>query len=82
VEPPDGQHLRLERRHPRVRCTPLLCASVPCVISRDFEMPLFTQTRQGLEKKVMSEEYENLLLWGLCVDLAGPEGATVAGQGA
>jgi hypothetical protein len=28
-------------------------------------MPLFTQTRQGLEKKVMSEEYENLLLWGL-----------------
>jgi hypothetical protein len=27
--------------------------------------PLFTQTRQGLEKNMMSEEYDNLLLWGL-----------------
>ncbi len=27
--------------------------------------PLFTQTRQGLEKKMMSEEYDNLLLWRL-----------------
>jgi hypothetical protein len=27
--------------------------------------PLFTQTRQGFEKKMMSEEYDNLLLWGL-----------------
>jgi hypothetical protein len=28
--------------------------------------PLFTQTRQGLEKKMMSGEYDNLcLLWGL-----------------
>jgi hypothetical protein len=30
-------------------------------------LPLFTQTqtRQGLEKKMMSEEHDNLLLWGL-----------------
>ena len=27
--------------------------------------PLFTQTRQGLEKKMTSGEYDNLLLWGL-----------------
>jgi hypothetical protein len=27
--------------------------------------PLFTQTRQSLEKKMMREEYDNLLLWGL-----------------
>jgi hypothetical protein len=28
-------------------------------------LPLFTQTRQGPEKKVTSEEYDNLLLWRL-----------------
>jgi hypothetical protein len=27
--------------------------------------PLLTQTRQGLEKKMTSKEYDNLLLWGL-----------------
>jgi hypothetical protein len=27
--------------------------------------PLFTQTRQSLEKNMMREEYDNLLLWGL-----------------
>jgi hypothetical protein len=27
--------------------------------------PLFTQARQGLEKKMTSEEHDNLLLWGL-----------------
>jgi hypothetical protein len=28
-------------------------------------LPLFTQTRQGLEKKMVMEEYDNPLLWRL-----------------
>jgi hypothetical protein len=29
------------------------------------QLPLFAHTRQGLEKKMMSEEHDNPLLWGL-----------------
>jgi hypothetical protein len=29
------------------------------------QLPLFTKTRQGLEKEMMSEEHVDLLLWRL-----------------
>jgi hypothetical protein len=49
------------------------------VVAISKHRPLFTQqTRQGLEKKITSKKYDNLLLlWGL---RAWPEG-TVAVQG-
>jgi hypothetical protein len=44
--------------------------------------PLFTQTRQGLEKKMTSEEYDYLLLWRLETANLGLKGQQLlAGQG-
>jgi hypothetical protein len=47
----------------------LLCSNFMAQVASDVAIskhrPLFTQTRQGLEKKMTSEEHEKPLLWGL-----------------
>jgi hypothetical protein len=40
-------------------------AQVTSDVAISKHLPLFTQTRQGLEKKMMMEEYDNPLLWRL-----------------
>jgi hypothetical protein len=40
-------------------------AQVASGVAISKHRPLLIQTRKGLEKKIMSEKYDNLLLWGL-----------------